>query len=250
MKDHSSDYNLIIGLKKNNHDSFKELFDRYSNPLFQFSLRYLKSNDAAEDVVQEVFTKIWSNRKKINSDTSFKSYLFIIALNSIRKQFNKQTRFNEVRHDVLLDLHQNESEFDSREDYQSLLNKLDELINKMPEKRKQVFIKKKLEKKSLKEIAQEMDISTEKDKWDSQAVFAPNILYTNGKYYLFYTGVKPTPANGEFENNNITDITAIGVAASDSPTGPYKRVSEDGQIIDNNVKNIFADRWEFIGTFV
>ncbi len=159
MKDHSSDYNLITGLKKDDHDSFRVLFNRYSKALFQFSLRYLKSNEAAEDVVQEVFTKIWNNRKELKSETSFKSYLFTIALNSIRKQFNKLSRFNEVRHDILLDISQNTSEFDIREDYQSLLDKLDELINRMPEKRKQVFIKKKLEEKSLKEIALEMDIT-------------------------------------------------------------------------------------------
>lgn len=96
--ENSSDYNLIAGLKKDNHDSFRLLFDRYSKPLFQFSLRYLKSNEAAEDVVQEVFTKIWSKRKELKTNTSFKSYLFTIALNSIRKQFNKRSRFNEVRH--------------------------------------------------------------------------------------------------------------------------------------------------------
>jgi hypothetical protein len=75
----------------------------------------------------------------------------------------------------------------------------------------------------------EMLSTGEKGKWDSQAVFTPNILYANDKYYLFYTGVKPTPgnANGEFENNNITDITAIGVAVSDSPTGPFKRASDE-----------------------
>ena len=69
----------------------------------------------------------------------------------------------------------------------------------------------------------------EKGKWDSQAVFTPNILYASGKYYLFYTGVKPTPGNtgGEFENNNTTDITAIGVAVSDSPTGPFKRINRE-----------------------
>jgi hypothetical protein len=68
-----------------------------------------------------------------------------------------------------------------------------------------------------------------KGNWDSQSVFTPNILYANGKYYLFYTGVKPTPGNvkGEFENNNITDITAIGVAVSDSPTGPFKKSNEN-----------------------
>jgi hypothetical protein len=69
----------------------------------------------------------------------------------------------------------------------------------------------------------------EKGKWDSQAVFTPNIFYSDGTYYIYYTGVKPTPGNdsGEFENNNITDITAIGVATSDSPTGPFKRISRE-----------------------
>ena len=68
-----------------------------------------------------------------------------------------------------------------------------------------------------------------KDKFDAQATFTPNILFANGKYYLYYTGVKPTPGNkeGAFENNSTTDITAIGVAVSDAPDGPFVRFSED-----------------------
>lgn len=66
-------------------------------------------------------------------------------------------------------------------------------------------------------------------RFDAQATFTPNILYANGKYYLYYTGVKPTPGNenGEFENNSTTDITAIGVAVSDAPGGPFVRVNEE-----------------------
>jgi beta-xylosidase len=63
--------------------------------------------------------------------------------------------------------------------------------------------------------------------WDAYSVFTPNILVSKGKYYLFYTGVKPTPGNqeGKFENNSETDITAIGLTVSDSPDGPFVRVS-------------------------
>ncbi len=45
---------------------------------------------------------------------------------------------------------------------------------------------------------------------------------------MYYTGVKPTPGNikGEFENNSTTDITALGLAVSDSPTGSFVRISE------------------------
>ena len=64
--------------------------------------------------------------------------------------------------------------------------------------------------------------------WDAWSVFTPNILKARGKFYLFYTGVRPTPGNrgGVFENNSTTDITAIGVAVADSPEGPFRRVSE------------------------
>ncbi len=61
--------------------------------------------------------------------------------------------------------------------------------------------------------------------WDEYSVFTPNILKASGKYYLFYTGVKPTPGNPDrvFENNSETDITVLGLAVSDSPRGPFVR---------------------------
>lgn len=67
-----------------------------------------------------------------------------------------------------------------------------------------------------------------KGKFDSQATFTPNIIFAESKYYLYYTGVKPTPRNvdGKFENNSTTDITALGLAVSDSPAGPFTRTSE------------------------
>ena len=155
----NTESDLIIGLKKDNHDSFQRIFERYSQPLFKFSLSYLKSKEAAEDVVQEVFIKVWNNRKSIKTDTSFQSYLFTIALNAIRKNFNKLARLNELKHGILINF-SNKYNFDDNTDYQSLLDKLDELINRMPEKRREVFIKKKIEEKSLKEISKELDITT------------------------------------------------------------------------------------------
>ncbi|AWW32717.1 xylosidase [Echinicola strongylocentroti] len=64
--------------------------------------------------------------------------------------------------------------------------------------------------------------------FDSHSVFTPNILAHEGKYYLYYTGVKPTPGNPnkEFENNSENDVTALGVAVADSPDGPFTRVND------------------------
>lgn len=149
---------LLSDLKKGDHSSFEKIFDLYSKPMYRFSLSYLKSKEAAEDVVQEVFMKIWINREGIKKDASFHSYLFTIALNAIRKQFNLLSAVNEVKHDLLLELSSRKQDFDERANYQDLLNKLHEFIDRMPEKRKQVFIRKKFEDKSLKLIAEELQI--------------------------------------------------------------------------------------------
>lgn len=150
---------LLNDLKKGNHESFKKLFEIYGPSLYRFSLSYLKSTDEAEDVVQEVFIKIWENREKIKTDTSFRSYLFTIALNIVRKHFNRLSLLNETKHELLKEIHTGESDIDTNSHYETLLKKMDDLISGMPDKRKAVFIKRKIEGKSLKEISEELNIS-------------------------------------------------------------------------------------------
>ena len=81
----------------------------------------------------------------------------------------------------------------------------------------------------------------EEGAFDSHAVFTPNILEHKGKYYLYYTAVKPTPGNPDkaFENNSETDITAIGVAVADAPEGPFVRVSKEPVLEVSDVPDDF-----------
>lgn len=81
----------------------------------------------------------------------------------------------------------------------------------------------------------------EKGTFDSHAVFTPNIIYAKGKYYMFYTGVKPTPGrkDGNFENNSLTDFTAIGVAVSETPDGPFKRLTNEPVLRTSTDDNAF-----------
>jgi len=157
--DFNIEISLLNGLKNSKHDCFKKLFELYSKPLYKFSLAYLKSEQAAEDVVQEAFLKIWKRRKDIDTGKSFHSYLFTIALNSIRKQFNDLAGANRLKHDILKEVNNNGKNIDETDDYQEMLVKLESLINKMPARRREIFLKKKIECKSLKEIAEECNIS-------------------------------------------------------------------------------------------
>ncbi|MBN1910729.1 MAG: family 43 glycosylhydrolase, partial [Pirellulales bacterium] len=82
--------------------------------------------------------------------------------------------------------------------------------------------------------------------FDSFAVFTPNILKFDGQYYLYYDAVKPTDEKkGTFQNNSTTDRTAMGLAVSDSPDGPFVRIKNNPILVptqpstDNNVPSAF-----------
>ena len=96
--DHTTEANLVLSLKEGDMKAFSELFDRYGRRLYHFSMKYFKSPADAEEIVQEVFFKIWSNREELSLLKSFDSYLFTIAkngiLNTIRKSKSEQVYLN------------------------------------------------------------------------------------------------------------------------------------------------------------
>lgn len=149
---------LITGLKNDDAVAFDQLFQLYGQKLYGFAFKYLKSESEAEEMVQEVFVRLWENRRLLKSDYSFKSYLFTIALNQIRKFFNKRAialRFLEqLQNESLSDNHTVDSI-----DYGSLLKRIDEIVDTFPERKKQIFRKSREEGKNSKEIAAELDIS-------------------------------------------------------------------------------------------
>ncbi len=157
--DRYTEQELVILLRNNSPVAFQQLFDLYSQKLYHFSFSYLKSDSGSEEIVQEVFLKIWEKRGSLKTDKSFKSYLFTIAFNAIRKNFNKKMKEDKYKHELFEWISEEKPELESRIEFEALLQKLDLLIGRLPEKRKEIFLKRKKEGKSIGEIADEMGIS-------------------------------------------------------------------------------------------
>lgn len=157
--DFKNDQELISQLRKGSPVAFQALFEKYSSKIYRFSVSYLKTESDAEEIVQEVFLKLWENRSRLKSGTSFQSYLFTVALNDIRKFFFKKTRENKFYFEIFETLSAENPDLETRTDFESLLAKLDSLIEQMPPRRKEIFIKKKKEEQAVAEIALEMGIS-------------------------------------------------------------------------------------------
>jgi RNA polymerase sigma-70 factor (ECF subfamily) len=157
MIETGTDQHLVKLLQKGNVAAFDSLFEVYSPKLFGFALKYLKNETDAEELVQEVFIKVWENHPLLKSELSFKSFLFTIALNHIRKHFNKKA--TSLRY---LESLRNDPEFSDQvtsDDYETTLIKIYKIIDQMPERRREIFLKSKLEGKSSKEVAAELNIS-------------------------------------------------------------------------------------------
>jgi len=150
---------MVALLQKGSMNAFEKLFEQYSQKLYRFALSYLKSGLEAEDLVQEVFLKIWENRTNIKTGTSFQSYLFTIAFNSIRKSFNAKARQDKFRTDLLEFLSHENPSLENHPDFEALLTKLDSLIDQMPERRKEIFMMRKKEGRAVRDIAEKMSIS-------------------------------------------------------------------------------------------
>ena len=150
---------LVQLLQKGNVAAFDSLFEIYSPKLFGFALKYFRNETDAEELVQEVFVKVWENRQTLKSELSFKSYLFTIALNQIRKHFNKKATSLRYLESLQHDPELSENQAIQNDDYESALHQIYLIIEKMPPRRREIFMKSKLEGKSSKEIAAELNIS-------------------------------------------------------------------------------------------
>ena len=153
-----SDDELVEKLRKGDFEAFDAVFEKYSNRLFGFALKYLKSKEETEGLVQDVFLKIWENRKNLKEDSSLKSYLFTISYHNICKFFRKKQLQGKLKEEIGLST---DISVDTEEqiDYQSTLEQIEKLIDQLPPKQKAIFEKSRKEGKSTREIAEEMHLA-------------------------------------------------------------------------------------------
>lgn len=157
MTENKNEQQLVKLLQEGNVEAFDSLFGVYSSKLFGFAFKYFRNETDAEELVQEVFVKVWENRQSLKTEYSFRSYLFTIALNQIRKYYNKKAA--SLRYLESLPAETFSSEQEINENYEIVLQKLNSIIDTMPPRRREIFIKSKLEGKSSKEVASELNIT-------------------------------------------------------------------------------------------
>ena len=153
-----SDIFLVDQLQGGDMNAFDLIFDKYGNRLYAFAVSYLKSNEEAEELVQDVFLKLWENRAKLKRESSLKSYLFTIAYHKMcnlfrhKEQHDKYIFSEKVKGERTVNV-------EEQIEFKEALNQIDQIIELLPQRQKQIFIKSRKEGKSSREIAEELQIS-------------------------------------------------------------------------------------------
>jgi len=159
LKERDTDIELIEKLRIGDVDAFDLVYQRYAGKLYAFSLKYLKSKEESEELVQSVFLKVWENQKNLKKDTSFKSYLFTIAYNEICNLFRRRKYQQNLITKIETESSEASGETEDQIEFRFVTEQVDQIIARLPEKQKTIFLKSRQEGKSNKEIADELGLS-------------------------------------------------------------------------------------------
>ena len=160
MKVTKSNSELILLIQKDDRVAFYHIYERYSKRLYGFVLRYIKQTEDAEEIVQEVFVKIWESRNKIDAYSSFEAFLFTIAYNTTISLLRKRTS-EKIYLEHLKSLQQcaNSPDLIDEIQFNELNDRVQSLINELTPRQKEIFQLSREEGLTHDEIAKKLGIS-------------------------------------------------------------------------------------------
>lgn len=154
-----TDIELVNLLTQDNEAAFSELYIRNKDKLYYFCLNLLKSKEDANDIVQEIFTRIWESRNFINPDLSFSSFLYKIARNRILNYFRSVDIDLKVKSILAQRDPVEEDIIESNLIYTEYQKILKGAIEALPPQRKKIFNMSREDNMTHKEIAAQLGIS-------------------------------------------------------------------------------------------
>jgi RNA polymerase sigma-70 factor (ECF subfamily) len=148
-------------MSRHNHNicdsnSFEAIYNTYAKEIRRFLFYKTQNIDKSEDILQDVFIKLWENCNKVDPN-KVKSYIYSIANNMF---------LNDIKHQKVVQNYRKHNENKSTNESpefimleKEFMEKLESTIDNLPEKQREVFLMNRIEKKKYKEIALLLDIS-------------------------------------------------------------------------------------------
>jgi RNA polymerase sigma-70 factor (family 1) len=147
--------------KSDDQQAFQVIFELYFEQLLNFSVGYVKQSDVAEDILADMFIRLWENRQKLHTIENFDAYVFTSVKNQSLKHIEKKQRQTgkpldeENLHQKMVDNYTPETEYEFKE----LNRKFNEAVEQLPDQCKRTFQLVKQDKLKYKDVAEILGIS-------------------------------------------------------------------------------------------
>jgi RNA polymerase sigma-70 factor, ECF subfamily len=146
-------------MKLSDKDAYRRIFNQYAKKVYYFAFSYVRSKEDAEEIVQEVFARLWEQRASLDEEKSLSGFLFTISYRLIMDEFRRKKSLVQ-HHEHLFHLltdeaHSTEEQFF----YEELESLYQDAIEKLPPRRREVFRLSRQEGLTYQQIASQLGIS-------------------------------------------------------------------------------------------
>lgn len=181
------DKELLIKLKEGDELAFVKIYNQYRNKVYNYAYQLSKSADTAEEIVQEVFIRLWQKRGQINTDLSFSGYIKKITLNHVLNHLKKVAREKALQEEVFHHISGNTGRAEDHLLEKELRKVYEEAIAQLPAQKKLIYHLVRSEELSHEEIAIKLNISknTVKNHMVEASKFVREYVRKNGGVICF-----------------------------------------------------------------
>lgn len=160
MNDYLENKMLIEQMQQGSRPAFMKLYDKYAGMVYNYVLSVLGDEASAKDITQNCFISVWSSRESILPGGNFPAYLYVSARNAAYNELRR--RVNAARYAAFMAMSAGDAhaaEMPSEHDMNVIESEFDVAVSALPESRRRIFLLKTKAHKTVKEIAEELDIS-------------------------------------------------------------------------------------------
>ncbi|MNK25002.1 ECF RNA polymerase sigma factor SigW [compost metagenome] len=150
---------LLTKLRNGDELAFAQIYNLYRSKMYIYAYNLCKSSETAEEIVQEVFIRLWQKKAQINTELNFSAYLKKITLNHVLNHLKKVAREKSLQDEIF---HYIETIRNTTEDNlleKELLKTYDEAIENLPPQKKIIYQMSRNEEMSHDQIAEKLNIS-------------------------------------------------------------------------------------------
>jgi RNA polymerase sigma-70 factor (ECF subfamily) len=154
-----SDNDLAQRVKLGEKTAFRQLFERYAPRIYRFSRSYLKNENDSEELVQNVFLKLWEKRDSLDTSQNLKAFIFKIAVNTIYDFVRRKNIEHAFEDYARLNYQSSENSTWHSVIYAEMEQNLHHLVAQLPEQQQKIFQLSKTDGLANDEIAKQLGLS-------------------------------------------------------------------------------------------